>query len=538
MAFALWTTPIGPLERGDRLSAFLRPDVATYVAVQRYFLADGWRWPLLQTALLMPPHGVNVAFADAIPIALLPAKLLRAWLPPNFDLVRTWMMIERMLQPVAAVFALRATGVRAAAPQIAAAIIAVSIPVWLAQDFHVALDSHFLLLAALGLYLLLVRDTAATALQGPLWGAGTLMAATLLIHVYLLLMVTALLFAAPLTLLLRRDRRFLQVSAGLAAGAIVTLAMALALGYADFGDSIGFGYFSMNLLSIVDPSTSSLLPHLIAPVDATGGQYEGFQYLGVGLWVLALAAAWLALRTLGPAKRHPGLVVVAVLMILLALSNRIYLGRQLLVDIPAPHFLEQVRSSGRFFWPVTYIIAIGAIATVGKLLQPRLSGPLLLACALLQAADTAGQRVALHATSREIKAWTIDVSTLRPLIAPATQLDVWPEQACGGIVSEEFSELMLLASATHVPITDSIYLARQPHDFRCADREASLTPLRAGEVRVFLPEAGPLRAPAGWRDFCRVVGPFSVCAEALRGRKDLRAPIFTPPSPATSGSAL
>ena len=68
----------------------------------------------------------------------------------------------------------------------------------------------------------------------------------------------------------------------------------------------------MNLLSPIVPQDSGLFPGVGGLIDATGGQYEGFNYLGVGLLlasllVLPAEVGWLR-RNL---RRHVSLLVVA-----------------------------------------------------------------------------------------------------------------------------------------------------------------------------------------------------------------------------------
>lgn len=133
LAYAFWTAP-GPLETANQLSVILNGDPAEYLTAQRYFLGDSWHWPLLHTTLLNRPEGVNVAFADAIPIILLPSKLLRHWLPSQPNLLPTWMFLVRTLQPVAAVFALHATGERRFLPLLSIAIIELAMPGWTSRQ--------------------------------------------------------------------------------------------------------------------------------------------------------------------------------------------------------------------------------------------------------------------------------------------------------------------------------------------------------------------------------------------------------------------
>jgi len=42
-------------------------DAAQHAIAQRYFIGDAWRWPPLLAANILPPGGLNIAFADGIP---------------------------------------------------------------------------------------------------------------------------------------------------------------------------------------------------------------------------------------------------------------------------------------------------------------------------------------------------------------------------------------------------------------------------------------------------------------------------------------
>lgn len=56
-------------------------DAAQHAIAQRHFLADAWRWPLLDVGTL---QGVNLAFLDGIPALALPLKLVAPLLPEGF----------------------------------------------------------------------------------------------------------------------------------------------------------------------------------------------------------------------------------------------------------------------------------------------------------------------------------------------------------------------------------------------------------------------------------------------------------------------
>ena len=107
----------------------------------------------------------------------------------------------------------------------------------------------------------------------------------------------------------------------------------------------------------------SLLPDMPA---ATGGQFEGFGYLGLGGLLLVLGGVIYTRR------RHdngeglfPPLALVIFGAFMLALSTRLTFGPYS-VFLPVPKalvgVLEIFRSSGRFIWVVIYALLVVAIS--------------------------------------------------------------------------------------------------------------------------------------------------------------------------------
>lgn len=136
-------------------------------------------------------------------------------------------------------------------------------------------------------------------------------------------------------------------------------------------ESGGLGLYSANLNTLFDPqNTSSLL--LTLPHGP--GQYEGYGYLGLG--ILFLCAVSLLLIFCGPKKTSPFFtnqqkILLAILVFfftVLALSPVIMLGDKVIFEIPLPKFIEKAwgifRSSGRFIWPVCYIVIFLSVITV------------------------------------------------------------------------------------------------------------------------------------------------------------------------------
>lgn len=479
-------------------------DAAQHVIAQRHFLADGWRWPPLDVATL---GNVNLAFLDGIPALALPLKALRPLLPEGFHGIGLFYVLAWILQPAAAVWALRGAGIRGFWPGIAVALMASAMPAFIMRYGHAALCGHFVILVSLGLYFRL--------LESPRWWAFAVpwQAVALLIHPYLALMSLALLAAVPLTLLLRGDR-FFRAGIGAALALAAMIGVMAGFGYFGAAGDGGYGQYALNLLSPVWPFRSLLLGGLVAAeVDATGhGGWEGYNWLGLGLWAALIAGILVARRRIVPALRaHLGLVLALLGLAALALSFRIGLGGRILLDIgPAPGVLEQFRASGRFFWPVGYALMIGAAVLLAG--RGARGVAILLACALLQFVDAAPMREGLRLWAAQRAPWTVPADELRPLFRDATRITLLPSWACIPPADDaariSLLELLLLASETPRPMS-TMYAARWRTPPRCDDAAVMASPPAPGELRVGLPprEGFPGLAGSG----CRAVENLTVC---------------------------
>lgn len=469
-------------------------DAAQHAIAQRHFLADAWRWPLLDVGTL---QGVNLAFLDGIPALALPLKILAPVLPEGFHGIGFFYAIAWVLQPVAAVWALRGAGVRGLLPGLAIAVMASAMPAFIMRYGHAALCGHFVILAALGLYFRAVED-------GHWWRlAIPFQAMALLVHPYLALMSLALLAAVPLTLLLR-GQPFLRAAFGAAASAGAMLGTMALLGYFGASGDGGYGQYALNLLSPLWPFRSATLGWLVTrEVDATGhGGWEGYNWLGLGLWAALVTGVFLGRERIAPGLRaHAGLVLALLGLTAIAVSFRIGLGGDIVLDLGTPPgFLEQFRASGRFFWPVGYALMLGAAVLLA-------SRPLIFAaCALLQFADAVPMRDALSAWAHERAPWTIEANTLRPIFREASRITLIPSWPC--IPQEDWRarvaslEILLLASETPRPV-NTMYAARWRTPPRCTDAEVLASPVAPGEVRIGPGLEGSGCVPVGGLMLCR-----------------------------------
>ena len=517
MALALTIFPVDFLWPATMPAHAPQGDAAQHAIAQRYFIQDAWHWPPLIAHSLLPPDGLNIAFADGIPLLALLLKAGAAILPAGFHGIGLWHALVFMAQPMAAIWCLKGAGEQRWLPSLAIGLMALSMPAFLNRYGHAALMGHFTLFLSLGLYLRLVREQRLS-----LWGwAGSILLATLLVHPYLAAMMLALLGAVPLTLLLRGDPAWRGALAGMALVLVALGGFMVALGYLGAQGDGGYGHFALNLFSPIWPHLSGILPGLVTTeIDATGhGGWEGYNWLGAGL-ILALILAF----ALGPRqgfsmiKRHAGLALVLGGLSLLALSFQIGAGDQIILDLgDAPGFLQQFRASGRFFWPVGVALMMGASLLLVRLTQRRLGVALLGLLALLQFLDAAPIRAAMAAWAAQRAEWRVDAPALRPVLRGASRLVLLPSWPCvpPGDPAREHAlqlEILSLASETALP-ANTMYVARWRVRPGCEDAANLAAPPMAGEVRLALPSAAAaLRmASLGQGLQCRELGEILAC---------------------------
>ena len=357
-----------------RAHLFETGDFAQHLSGWQFYRDDAWRFPLLQTNRLNAPEGVSIAFTDSIPLLAITFKLFSPWLPDDFQYFGVWHVLLILMQALAGVFLIRSLGCRQGFAALAAIALALMAPILPWRLGHSALMGHGLVLFALGLYFRGVRDLWPRARSAWLLASTALIG--LLIHPYWL----AICFGIFLAFLLDDARTGASWRIQLRR-LFVTLAalsfIVLVFGYTGSGlRAEGFGLYSINLLA---PLCGGRLTSCF--VDATGGQYEGFNYLGAGVWLLGAIGLMALVRDRGSIdwsaihRRYLGLMLCTLACTLYAVSNRVYLGTHLLLELPLPDALVWAtgifRAGGRFFWLVFYLLTFVALATLLKRFEPR-----------------------------------------------------------------------------------------------------------------------------------------------------------------------
>jgi hypothetical protein len=282
IALALYLFPVAMLLDRWEWWATDRGDNAVGLVGYLYLAEDAWRWPLTQTHLLNPPKGINTFYTDLVPIGALVGKIIYKLTGHLYLYFGHWMLIAYGMQALLGWLIFRQIGLTRVLALIGATLI-VLIPAFTGRAYleHIGLIAHWVILLAILFYI----RAASVAGRGELYLCAIVIGSVLSINPYLLAMCAAV-YVAGLAEATRRKRIALRDAvAGTALMLATSLAWAVVLGIIGQGslpEEAGFGAFSMNLLSPVMPQLSSI-PGRGWFLDATGGQYEGFNYLGGGI---------------------------------------------------------------------------------------------------------------------------------------------------------------------------------------------------------------------------------------------------------------
>ena len=395
------TSALHPSNDGWILNGYDEWDVQQHYAGWLLFRNSHWSFPLGLADTLAMPDGTSISYTDSLPWVSIFFKLLRGVLPSTFQWFGWYTLFCFAMQGGAGAL-LCTRGIRRTMPLALTAalgglLFSMLPTLWERAFRHTALASQWLFLLALYVWLEYRRQLPD---RSRLWLAFPVLAfLSVGIHPYFLpcVMVFALLAAWEDARTARRPGSAVLHFVLSLAAAVVGGLLCGALGSGTVSRS-GYGDFSMNLNAVINPSSRGgyTWSRVFPALGQQPGQYDGFNYLGLG--VLVLIAAALLVSAVRAVRRPPKAwwrrngpaFAVCLFLTLFAVSNRIYWGNAG-IDLPLPEALVQLcgifRSSGRMFYPVAACMIVYAVYTL-RSLPFRMSGVICLAVAVaLQAFD-------------------------------------------------------------------------------------------------------------------------------------------------------
>nr|WP_244237786.1 DUF6311 domain-containing protein [Corallococcus llansteffanensis] len=502
-----------------RIDWMMREDWAAHIFGWLFFRNADWQWPLGAAPNHFFPYGTSVALTDGNPWVAVLLKPFSALLPVDFQYTGPWLGLCYALMGYFGARLVETVSPRAVPVALGGALLALS-PVMAARFSHPTLCAHWLLVALLWLNL---RDTpdARTATRS-LGLAALFNAIAAGTHPYWVAMLVPLTLALGARLVWSRKLGLARVAG--ACGGIIALDVLLFAGFGYFGGqglgAEGFGDFSADLATLVNPlGWSRLLPDL----PAGPRQGEGFGYLGAGaLLLLGLAGLSVLVRprearTLDWRRVLPATVVV-VLLGIYALSSRVTWLGQPVADLgalyaPLAKATNAFRASGRFVWPLHYLLVAGAVLTVVRLWRavPAVAGVALAVALAAQAYDVREDKSALF---KPVHFQRLQAPEWAALQGPYQHLALFPPHAQWVCRYDEPLVNALAYQAYRLKLTfNSGYASRTPQalETECHAR-LPRDGLDAATAYVVLPEHLRPFLNAGAR--CGVVEGLPVCVVA------------------------
>lgn len=369
------------------------------------------QWPPGKSPNLGPMGGSGVALTDSLPLFAFIFKPLTFWFTQPFQYFGIWVLTCFVLQAVFA-WKLITIWIKHWEHVVLGTYFFCFAPIFIDRmTVHLALAGHWVILA--GLYLLFSPKSKFNH-----W--FVLAIVSMLVQPYLAIICAALFFAWLLIALLN-TRAVVQFVKQLLIFIGVLFASGWSTGLFIFGlgsaKAAGFGVYSANVLAWVDPGFTwyekVLWSNLVPDQVQSPGQYEGMNYLGSGVLLLAVVA--LGYQLIRGTWKSRGIQIAVVLsfvaafgrsgtpqtelvfllgvlgafvyptlskqisqegsktvvclllfisLISIAFTYQIFIGDFLIVDFTIPesinNLLSIVRTSGRMLWPVTYLL-IGSV---------------------------------------------------------------------------------------------------------------------------------------------------------------------------------
>lgn len=347
---------------------YVEMDVMQHYAGWLFYRNAPLEFPLGFASTMLTPNGTTLTNTDSIPLVAILCGLVRDWLPTVFQYFGWYTMLCYALQGVAAALLLDLFLDSFLNILLGCGFFVIS-PILMERVFrHTALGSQYLILFALYLYFLNKK-------QGHQYRVGfvVLCALAMAIHPYFVPMLLAILFADLLehVFTARQWKRDVLFLCGCIAAVMATGWVIGAFSQISSTDmAAGYGFFGMNINALFNPRSINFgrWSAIIPPLAQNFGNYDSFQYMGVGVLALGVAGAIWRVSTFSKKravaflKRYCGLLFCCFCLTVFAVSNQVSFFDHTLLDISLPAWLQSLcdtfRASGRMFWPVNYLLLL------------------------------------------------------------------------------------------------------------------------------------------------------------------------------------
>ena len=336
----------------------------------KFFLQDEWRFPIG----LNSSYGElknSIVFSGAVPILSIITKIFKDFLPYNFHYFSIWIMICFSLHiffSYKLIFSLTKNINFSAV----STLFFLFTPILIQRlDMHLSLGAHWLLLA----YFYLEIEPN---IKSKNFYRTFLIILSSLVHFYFTIMMLLINLIFKTVIYLKYKNLKLFIIENLIIIFFLLLSMYI-VGYFSIPvtDSLGFGYgfYKANLLTFFDNSSDGHFnswSHFLPDISNTGGEQEGFGYLGLGLIITIFILMYYVFRDFSKlVKNNVQYILIFIIFMAIAFTTTLNIGEIKILDLKLPIFLYAplsiIRASGRFIWPAYYLLIIFSLFAFYKL---------------------------------------------------------------------------------------------------------------------------------------------------------------------------
>lgn len=408
-------TPLDVTNDAWIMAGYDEDDLTQHYAGWVQFRSSEWNFPLGMIADMAEGTGTMLSFTDSIPLLAIIFKVFDFMLPETFQYFGWYNLLCFGLQGVAGYKLVRRKSDSTVFCYMGTLCFLLSPILWERAFRHTALASHWFVLFVLLIYLK-SREVRRSGEQSFPKAYIVLNVLTVLIHPYFLpmVMIFTVLTVWENIMEFRSYVKNVVFFFSNAMAAFVSGWIIGALGWGVESSRFGYGYFSMNLNALVNPKSlggydwSAFLPEL----SQMSGNYDGFNYLGVGMLFLLILMTGLLVRKVCKDILHEGVemkrwlrtniwfLMAMLFMTVFAVSNVVSFNDKELLTIHLPYRIYELcgifRASGRMFYPVYYVLYTGIIYQLAEYLKKKTAFIVLAAGLLIQAADLSGVMAEKH----------------------------------------------------------------------------------------------------------------------------------------------
>ena len=336
----------------------------------KFFLQDDWRFPIG----LNSNYGElknSIVFSGAVPILSIITKLFKNFLPYNFHYFTIWIMICFSLHIFFSYKIIYSLTKNINFTVISTLFFLVNPILIYRLDVHLSLGAHWLLLAYF--YLEIEHN-----IKSKNFYRIFLVILSSLIHFYFTIMILIMILIFKTTIYFRNK----NFKSFFIENFVIIICLFLSMyimGYFSIPvtDSLGFGYgyYKANLLTFIDHSPGDQFnswSFFLPDIQNTNGEHEGFGYLGLGLVMTTFILVFYVFKNFWNVfKNNIQYILIFFIFLSIAFTTSINIGAIKILDLKLPIFLYAplsiIRASGRFIWPVYYLLIIFSLFAFYKL---------------------------------------------------------------------------------------------------------------------------------------------------------------------------